>query len=176
MIWPDLVIGGITLLSAYKGFRTGFINELSGIVALAAAIWAGFLYPGMWDAWIHRAWGLGPGSSHVLGLVGFSALVYALASVAGFSLGLIAHLPLIRSGNALLGGALGLTKALAFLWAILYVTLFFPLPRDLRHDLHSSSLVSLLTTPNPGLDNKFRARIPPFAKILTAPMFMRHTL
>ncbi len=176
MIWPDLVIGGIALLGAYKGFRTGFINELSGMIALAAAIWAGFLYPGMWDAGIRHAWHLGPGSSHVLGLLGFAALIYALATAAGFLLGFIAHLPLIRSGNSLLGGAVGLTKALVFLWAILYVTLFFPLPHDLRHDLHASSLVSLIAAPNPGLDNKFRDAIPPFAKILTAPMFMRHTL
>ena len=38
--WPDLVIGGIALLLALKGWKRGFVTEIGGFIALAAATWA----------------------------------------------------------------------------------------------------------------------------------------
>ena len=47
--WPDLVIGGITVFFAYKGYRNGFVRELAGPVALFVAIVAAFRYTGSLD-------------------------------------------------------------------------------------------------------------------------------
>ena len=41
--WPDIVIVGIALIAALKGFKRGFVAELGGALALAAAVIAGFL-------------------------------------------------------------------------------------------------------------------------------------
>jgi uncharacterized membrane protein required for colicin V production len=64
--WPDLVIGAILLLGALRGYTRGFVMELTGALALAAAVVAAFMYPGVWDKPLGDATHLGPGSAHVL--------------------------------------------------------------------------------------------------------------
>ena len=44
LAWPDLIIGGITLFFAIKGFQKGFVSELAGAVAVFVAIIAAFNY------------------------------------------------------------------------------------------------------------------------------------
>jgi uncharacterized membrane protein required for colicin V production len=174
MNWADFVLGGILLIGAFKGFKSGFIAELTGIIALTLAIWAGFIYNGFWDGTIARLTHLGAGSAHVLGLIAFGGEVYLIVSVVGMLLARIAGLPLIKIGNALLGGCVGLVKAAAFVWAVLYIALFFPLPSDVRGDLHHSTIVSLLTQPNGNLDEKIQNSLPDFTKFFTMPFFSRH--
>ena len=38
MIWPDILIAAIVLIAVLKGFKRGFILELSGFVALVVLI------------------------------------------------------------------------------------------------------------------------------------------
>jgi len=172
--WADLAIGAILLAGAYKGFKTGIINELMGILALTCAIWAGFAYGGFWDASIATATHLGPGSSHALGILIFSGEVYAIVALVGFLLSRIASLPLIKIGNKFLGACLGLGKTSAFIWAVLYIALFFPLTEDLRRDLRQSTLASTMTQPNHHLDDSLDEALPDFAKLFAAPYFERH--
>ena len=47
--WPDVVIVGITIVFAFKGFKKGFVSELAGAVALFVAIIAAFRYDGALD-------------------------------------------------------------------------------------------------------------------------------
>jgi membrane protein required for colicin V production len=172
--WPDIVIGAVALLGAYKGYRSGFVDELTGIIALVAAIVAGFYYNGAWDSTVQGFSNLGAGSSHVLGMLAFAATIYALVVILGVVLGRIAKLPVLGIVNAILGAGVGLVKALVFVWAILYVALFFPLPSDLRADLHHSAFVTDLTQPNGQLDDKFHNSLPWFAKLFATPFFNRH--
>jgi membrane protein required for colicin V production len=172
--WPDIVIAAVAVLGAYKGYRSGFVDELTGIIALVAAIVAGFYYNGSWDGTAQHLSNLGVGSSHVLAMLVFAGCFYALVVILGMLLGRIAKLPLLGVVNAILGAAVGLVKALVFVWAILYVALFFPLPQDLRADLHHSAFVNDLTEPNGQLDEKFHDSLPWFAKLFTTPFFNRH--
>jgi uncharacterized membrane protein required for colicin V production len=172
--WADLVIGAILLAGAYKGFKTGIINELMGILALVCSVWAGFAYGGFWDESIATSTHVGPGSSHALGLLAFSAEVYAIVSLIGFFLSRIASLPLIKIGNKVLGACVGLGKTSAFIWAVLYIALFFPLTEDLRRDLHQSTLASTMTQPYLHLDGSLHDSLPDFAKLFAAPYFERH--
>jgi uncharacterized membrane protein required for colicin V production len=172
--WPDIVIAAIALLGAYKGYRSGFVDELTGIIALVAAIVAGFYYNGAWDGAVEGASHLGAGSAHVVGMLAFAGAIYALVALLGMLLGRIAKLPLIGVVNAILGAFVGFIKAMVFVWAILYVALFFPLPNDLRADLHHSAFVNDLTQPNGQLDEKFHNSLPWFAKLFATPFFNRH--
>ncbi|HEY0798955.1 MAG TPA: CvpA family protein [Candidatus Baltobacteraceae bacterium] len=174
MTWPDIVIIGVGLLGAFKGYKSGFVAELTGIIALVAAITAGFVYSGFWDGAIEALTKLGPGSAHVLGIVAFAGAIYALVIAIGVLLGRIMKFPILKTVNALLGAGVGAIKALIFVWAILYVTLFFPLPTDLRADLHRSQMVAALTQPNDQLDQKFHDSLPWFAKLFATPFFTRH--
>ena len=174
MSWPDIVIAIVLGLGAISGFRRGLIGELSGIVALGAAIAAGFGYTGRFDPWVADRTHLGAGSAHVVGILCFALVAYAIVIALGAVLSRIAKLPIIGLANAAGGAAIGLCKSLVFVWVALYVALFFPLPPDLREQLHASLFVALIESPNKPLDDHVRDSLPDFAKPLSGSLFDHH--
>jgi uncharacterized membrane protein required for colicin V production len=172
--WPDLVIGGIALLFALKGWKRGFVSEIGGFIALAAAVFAALQYPGTFDPLVQQYVHLGDGSAHVLGMIAFAAIVYVALLVISGVLSRFARLPIIGLGNAIGGAGVGVAKALVGVWIVLYVLLFFPLPNDLRGDLRHSSLVGVVTSPNQQVDHVVRATMPWFVRSLADPLFARH--
>jgi uncharacterized membrane protein required for colicin V production len=174
MAWPDLAIGLVTTLGVWQGWRRGLISELTGTVAFAAGVAAAFVYPGMWDGFVASLTHLGPGSSHVVAMIAFAGVAYALVFALGAVLGTVAKLPVIGIANGVLGGMVGLVKATIFVWVVLYVALFFPLSHDLRQDLHESRLVAVLEQPNPKLDGTIRSSLPWFVRPFSESLFARH--
>lgn len=174
MTWPDLVIGGIALLFALKGWKRGFVSEIGGAIALAAAIWAALRYPGTFDETAMRYLNLGEGSAHVVGMIAFAAIVYIALLVLSAVLSKVAKLPVIGLGNSAGGALVGIAKALVGCWIVLYAVLFFPLTRDLRTDLRHSQLVATVTQPNAQIDRFVRGTMPWFVRPLVDPLFQRH--
>ena len=172
--WPDLVIGGIALLLALKGYKRGFVAEIGGFIALAAAVWAAIFYPGTFDATLRGWFNLGEGSARVVGMVVFAILVYVALMVVSAVLSRVAKLPIIGIGNGIGGSAVGVAKALLGTWAVLYVVLFFPLTPDLRGDLRQSQLFALVTQPNGQVDGFVRGTMPWFVRPLVKPLFDHH--
>jgi uncharacterized membrane protein required for colicin V production len=174
MAWPDLAIAFVIALGVWHGWRRGLISELTGMVAFAAAVAAAFVYPGMWDGFVQARTHLGAGSSHVVALLVYAALAYAVVFSIGAGLGAVAKLPLIGTANAALGAIVGLLKGIALIWVVLYVALFFPLPHDLREDLHRSHLVAMFEGPNARLDSTLRSSLPSFLQPYSESIFARH--
>jgi uncharacterized membrane protein required for colicin V production len=174
LVWPDILIGAIVLLGALKGYKRGFVSELSGAIALFVAVVAAFRYQGDWDAWTASLLHVGPGSAHVVAMTLFALAAYLITSAIGLVLSRVAKLPLIGIANGALGAGVGAAKAGVLLWAVLYVALFFPLSRDLRADLHRSALVALLTGPNARLDGAMRSSLPWFVRPFSGGLFERH--
>ncbi|MGA2394783.1 MAG: CvpA family protein [Candidatus Lustribacter sp.] len=174
LAWPDLIIGGITIYFAVRGFTKGFVSELAGAVAVFVAIIAAFNYNGALDGFVTTLTGLTSGSAHAVGLLVFAILAYALVMLVAWLLGRVAHLPVVGLVNGILGALLGACKALFGAFLVLYVVLFFPLPIDLRHDLHRSALVALVAQPDAGVDAAVRSLMPWFVRPLAAPFFSRH--
>jgi len=172
--WPDLVIGAIALLFALKGWKRGFVAEIGGFIALAAAIWAALHYPGTLDRVMLDYAHVNAGSAHVVGMIAFAVIVYVALLLISAILSRIAKLPVIGLGNGAGGAAVGIVKALVGTWVVLYVALFFPLTRDLRTDLHSSQLVALVTSENPYIDGVVKSTMPWFVRPLVQPLFARH--
>ncbi len=174
LAWPDLIIGGITIFFAVKGFSKGFVSELAGGVAVFVAIVAAFRYNGAFDGIVTTITGLTQGSAHAVGLLLFAIVAYAIVLLIAWLLGRVAKLPPIGLINGVLGAFLGACKALFGAFLILYAVLFFPLPGDLRHDLKRSTLVSLVTQPDAAVDEAVRSLMPWFVRPLAAPFFSRH--
>jgi uncharacterized membrane protein required for colicin V production len=174
LAWPDLIIGGITVFFAVRGFQKGFVSELAGAVAVFVAIVAAFRYNGSLDETVTRFTGLTQGSAHAVGLLIFAIIAYAIVMLIAWLLGRVAKLPMLGIVNGAAGALLGACKALFGAFLVLYVVLFFPLPRDLRHDLQHSALVSLVTQPDPGVDAAVRSVMPWFVRPLLDPFFVRH--
>jgi uncharacterized membrane protein required for colicin V production len=174
MGWPDIAIGCLVLFGAWRGWRRGLIRELTGIVALGAGVTAAFSYPGMWDDAVAAHTHLGSGPAHVVGLLCYAGLAYGIVSATGRVFGRVARLPVIGTANAGLGAIVGIAQASVLLWGALYVALFFPLPPDLRDDLHHSQLVAFLQEPNQHLDETLRSSLPPFVRPYTEEMFAHH--
>jgi uncharacterized membrane protein required for colicin V production len=174
LAWPDLIIGGITIYFALRGFKKGFVSELAGAVAVFVAIVAAFRYDGGLDRTVTTLTGLTSGSAHAVGLLTFAIAVYALVMLAAWALGRIAKLPMLGLVNGVLGALIGAGKALFGAGVVLYVVLFFPLPNDLRADLHRSTLVALVTQPDAGVDDAVRGLMPWFVRPFLGPFFARH--
>lgn len=174
MTWADVVIAAFALIAALRGWKRGFVSELGGFVALALGLWAGYRYDGSFDVQIAGLTHLGPGSAHVVGMALTAFLVYAVLLLASLLLGRVAKLPVLGTGNALAGAALGIVKAALVVWAVVYVALFFPLTPDLRADLHRSPLVEAVTLPNGTLDGAIERQMPWFIRPLVGPLFAHH--
>jgi uncharacterized membrane protein required for colicin V production len=172
--WPDLVIAAIVLLFALKGWKRGFVAEIGGFIALAAALWAAFIYPGTLDPYVRDILHLGEGSAHVVGMAMFAIAVYIVLMLVSATLSRVARLPVIGLGNALGGAAIGVVKAVLGLWVVLYVALFFPLSPDLRGDLHASRLVAYITQDNGRVDALVKGTLPWFVRPFAQPFFNRH--
>jgi uncharacterized membrane protein required for colicin V production len=172
--WPDLAIGAILAFSAFTGWRRGFISELTGAVALFAALLAAFYYPGIWDAQVESTTHLGRGSSHVVAMLLAGAIAYLAVFAIGWVLERFAKLPVLGTVNGVLGGCVGLGKALVFIWIVLYVALWFPLSGDFRADLHRSALASAITQPNEALDGAIRNSFPWYQRPFTKSAFEKH--
>jgi uncharacterized membrane protein required for colicin V production len=176
LAWPDLIIGGITIFFAVKGFSKGFVSELAGGVAVFVAIVAAFRYDGAFDGPVTAITGLTHGSAHAVGLLLFAIIAYAIVLLIAWLLGRVAKLPVVGLVNGVLGAFLGACKALFGAFLILYVVLFFPIPADLRHDLKRSALVALVTQPDYAVDEAVRSLMPWFVQPLATPFFGRHRI
>ena len=171
--WPDVVAAIVVLFGGLRGLKRGLVGELAGTLALGFAIYAAFRYPGMWDAWLAAHAHVARGATHVVGMIGYALLAYAVVRAIGGVLGSIARLPILGVFNGILGAAAGAAKAVVFLWAIVYAAHFFPLPYDVREDLRRSPAVALVRGPDDGLDAMLRSSLPPsiapFANALFPP-------
>lgn len=174
LTWPDLVIGALALIFALKGWKRGFVSELAGAVAFLIAVVAAIRYPGTLDDLAQHSLHAGPGAAHVAGMVVFALAVYAAVMMLAWIFGRFARLPVISLGNSAAGALVGVAKALAGAWAVLYIALFFPLTHDLRSDLHRSTMVAIVTEPNRSVDSLMRDAMPSFIKPLAEPLFTNH--
>lgn len=172
--WPDILIGAIVLIAVLKGYKRGFITELSGAIALVASLVAPWFYNGAFDPFIQRYIHLGPGSAHVIGMFLTGLATYGIVLLLARLLNGIAKLPGIGLGNALGGAAVGFCKAAVGLFLVLYVALFFPLSPDIRADLHRSVLVHELTLPDDRIDSGIIATLPWFVRPFAHHYFERH--
>jgi len=174
--WPDLLIGAIVLIGAFRGFARGFVAQLTGIVALTIAVIAAFNYRGQWDGAIAGVTHLGPGSAHVVAMSLFAIAAYAVTVAIGTVLSRFAKLPGIGLVNGVLGAGVGGLEAVALIWLVLYVALFFSLPNDLHADLRRSPLVATITAPNAEVDATVRSLIPFFARPFVGGFMDQHRL
>ncbi len=174
MVWPDILIAAILLIAALKGYKRGFIMELSGAVALILSFITPWLYNGAFDGALENALHLGAGSAHVVAMFLVGIATYIAVLIVARVLNAFARLPVLGLGNALAGAAVGVLKGVLGVWAILYIALFFPLSRDIRTDLHRSVLARYITQPNAMIDERLSATLPWFARPYAQPIFDRH--
>ncbi|TAM61398.1 CvpA family protein [bacterium] len=174
--WPDVVLGALLLFALLKGIKRGGVREVGGLLAIAAAIAAAILYRGQLDqniGWMTHA---SAGVNRLLGVLTAAVLGYVVALLVVSVIDRVMHLPVLGTGNALIGGAIGLAKAAVLLWAVLYVALFFPLPTGMRADLARSPVTLFLTSPNARVDHGLQTMLPSVVEPYAHPLFQRHTL
>lgn len=172
--WPDILIAAMLLIVTLKGFKRGFILELSGAVALVLSLVTPWFYNGVFDKQLQAVLHVGAGAAHVIALFCVGAGTYLAVMLIARVLNAVAKLPVLGLGNALAGGAVGLLKGVVFVWLLLYVALFFPLSPEIRGDFHRSALVGIFTRPDTGIDERISRTLPWFARPLLRPVFRRH--
>jgi uncharacterized membrane protein required for colicin V production len=174
--WADLVIGAVLLFTTYRGFARGLVRELAGIAALAAGLIAPWYYNGTLDGSIAAVTKAAAPVAHVIGMVLSGVIAYGLIAIAGAMLGRIRKVPVLGTGDALAGAALGLAKGAILIWLVLFVALFFPLTPPIRQSLDASRLAPYFTTFDETIDRNIENAIPPFVLPWIQPLFQRHRL
>jgi membrane protein required for colicin V production len=174
--WPDFVILAIAVVFAVQGWRRGFVLEIGGFIALAAAIGGAILYPGIFDPFTRDLFNITEGSAHIVGMVAFALLVYIVFMVLSEVLSRFAKLPIFNIIDGVGGAGVGVVKALVGVWIVLYFVLFLPLTTDVRGDLHRSGFVALISQADAPMDTLVQSTMPWFMRPLTKPIFDRHKL
>jgi len=174
IVWPDLLFAAVIALAVYKGFTRGFVKELGGLIAIAAATIAPWFYNGSADWIIAKYTNLGPPLAHAAGMIGTSVAAYLIVMTLVLIVGAIVKLPILGLGNKLAGALVGFAKGYALLWALLFIALFFPLTPAIRGSLHASQLAPFFTAYDANVDNGFLAALPEFARPFVQPYFANH--
>lgn len=169
--WPDLIIVLVLAATTFKGFSRGFVRELGGALAIAAALIAPWYYNGAADGQIEAVTRLGSGPAHIAGMVLTGIVAYAIVLAIASMLNRIAKLPILGTGNAIAGAVVGFAKGALFVWFALFVTLFFPLDPTIRASLHDARLVGYFTQFDGPIDAAIENAVPSFARPLVAPFF-----
>lgn len=174
LVWPDILVAAILIIATLKGYKRGFVMELSGAVALVLSLIAPWFYNGAWDAALEKNVHVPAGAAHVVAMVLVGIATYVAVLLIARMLNAVAKLPVLGTGNALAGAAIGAIKGAIGVWIVLYIALFFPLSRDIRADLHRSTLVAWIAEPNVRVDDAIISTLPGFARPLVTPLFARH--
>jgi uncharacterized membrane protein required for colicin V production len=171
--WPDAVIVLVLVVAAFKGFKRGFVAELGGVAALAAALIAPWYYNGAADAQIQIYTKLNAGQAHVAGMLLTAVFAYLVVlSVAGF-LQRIAHLPILGTGNALAGAVVGFAKGAILIWIVLFVALLFPLTPAIRDSLRDARLAPYFTSFDDPAARAVESVVPSFLRPMLDPLIQR---
>ncbi len=174
--WPDVVVVVVIAAATFKGFSRGFVSELGGVVAIAAALIMPWFYNGSADAQIEAYTKLSAGPAHVVGMVLTGIVAYAVILTAASILKRLAKLPILGTGNAIAGALVGFAKGAILVWFVLFVALFFPLTPPIRASLKASRTVPSFTIFDGAIDTAVENTIPEFARPFVAPLFARHSL
>ena len=172
--WSDVFIFIIIAFTTARGFGRGFIREIAGIVALAAALIVPWFYNGVLDGPIAGALRVELPIAHVIATVASGAIAYVIVLLFAALLGRVKKIPVLGLGNAFAGGVVGFVKGATLAWIVLYVALFFPLTPPIRASLHGSRIAAYLTSYNRDIDASVEAAIPGWALAYLQPFFKRH--
>ena len=164
MSWPDILIGAILLIGALKGYKRGLVSEIGGFIAIVVAFWLGLHYNGAFDPAVASFTKATPGSAHVIGMIVFALSIYIIMLALSYALAVFAKLPVLGLADNILGVPIGILKGAVLVWAVIYIALFFSLPKDVRSDLHRSALVQIETQPNAQVDAALVSALPWFAR------------
>lgn len=167
--WPDFVIIVVLALLTLRGLLRGFVAEIAGIVAIAAAFCAAWFYNGAADA-IFEQFHVDPGIAHIAGMVLAGVVAYFVVIFIAALLQRIAKLPLLGTGNAIAGAAVGAVKGVIALWLALFIALLFPIPQNIRADLHRSKLAGILTSQNQFIAGMIYTGLPDPLKTYVKPL------
>jgi membrane protein required for colicin V production len=174
--WPDIIIVVILAIGIFRGVTRGFVSELSGVVAVVAALITPWYYNGSFDDAIGTVVRLGPGSAHVVGMFLTGIVTYVIVQAFAWVLNKFASLPGLNIVNGIGGGLIGMMKGSVVIWVALFIALYFPLSPDIRNDLSVAKLPWYYTQQNEMIDNMIESITPWFGKPFVHPYIARHHL
>ncbi|PVX52520.1 membrane protein required for colicin V production [Balneicella halophila] len=110
MVWIDIVLLIIILWFAYKGFRNGFIVELTTFAALILAIWGALKYRLFTTEFLHDKLGMQGDYLPFLSFVITFLVILVAVSIIGKVITQALHIAQLGILNRLLGLIFGLLK------------------------------------------------------------------
>jgi membrane protein required for colicin V production len=172
--WADVAIFVVLAFTTSRGYARGFVKELAGIVALAAAVVVPWYYNGVLDDPIHGVTGIVTPIAHAIGMAVSAIAAYVIVLLVASFLGRVKKVPVLGAGNALAGAIVGFLKGAIVVWLVLFIALFFPLTVPIRSSLHHSRLAPYFVGYDATIDRGVKSTIPSLLLPWVMPFFERH--
>jgi membrane protein required for colicin V production len=174
--WVDALVF-LTLAAAFwGGYRNGLVRELIGLAAVVLAWFAAVAFANPMSDWIATVWTLAPSVARVAAFWAVFLVVFVGVRAAGWLLERIAKLPVINIVSGIGGGLAACVKAAVLLWAILFVSLFFPMDRDVRTALKTSPSAAFIESFDAPVTAAIDAALPKLARPVWHVVMKHHRL
>lgn len=142
MFWVDIAVIVLLALAVFLGFRKGLVQEIVGLVALAAAFVAAVLFHQAAAAWLKSVMPAIP--NNVVPTVAFIVcfiVVFLAITIAGWILSKIIRATPLDFADKLGGMAVGLIKGALVISIILLLLAMIPLPKDVSEKMDRSAAI-----------------------------------
>lgn len=151
----------VTLAAAFAfGFRNGVLREVTGVAATAAGWFLGSVGAGLTGAALSGAFALDVGNAHLIAFWLLFLVAFVTVMALGTRLDRVEHARPALVLSSVAGGLAAALKAAFFLWAVLFVALFFPIRGDVRATLRRSPSVAFAQRFDRYVFDPFRASMP----------------
>ena len=144
----DIFLTIILLLFIWKGFRSGLIGALGGLLGIIIGIWAGSNYMLAVSSWIME--NLSMTNEALANILSFIAIFIAVNLIIGLIISIINRIfhiiPFIDFINKLAGGIIGFIGGILAIAALVYLLSLFPISGAISDMLENSSLAGWSST------------------------------
>lgn len=126
----DIIIAIPILWGLFKGFRRGFIVEISTLLALVLGVYGALTFGDLGADYIHRQFNTDPGISRVLGFALLFIVIVVAVYLLGKALEKLIQMVALGLVNKLFGMLFGGLKWALIVGSVLYVVSSIPLTNN----------------------------------------------
>ncbi len=142
MGWIDLAVIALLAVAVFVGFRKGLVQEIVGIIALAAAFVAAVLLHRAAALWVRSLVRAVPAeAAPTVGFLAVFLTVFLAITVAGWLLSKLIKATPLDLADKVGGMAVGLAKGALIISVLLLLLAMVPLPKEASERLDRSAAV-----------------------------------
>lgn len=133
----DLILIGLLVIGAIRGFKKGIILEITGLIGLLLAIFGAFQFIDWGISFISKFWEVNAGLVTIISFLGIFLAIFLAVYIIGWTAKATVHITPFGIIDSLLGMFVGIFKWSFLISLLFYVVVLFDI--NLDHEQFSSS-------------------------------------